>query len=457
MPEVGVRSAAAPGFFRGVWIEPGHPEYDAARWVFNQRVDARPAVIARCAGVADVVAAVRRAREQGLGVEVRSTGYSLGGLSAGRGMVIDLSPMRGVRIVPEQRIARIQGGVRGGDLQIEAAVHGLGGATGALSGTGVGLMLGGGVGLLAARAGFATDNVLAVEVVTASGEVMTASAGENPDLFWAVRGAPGSFGVVTALEVRLHEVPPVVQLGSMSWSLDRLAGPIKALRSSWEWASDDCTILAQLDVTSLEGRGGLEVIVCHAGPRERALADLERLRSFGAPDAQDVSAMPCRDAHFAFTDWYPPSRTVSHEQPVTELGDELLDAFVARIREPAGTGARNIEMNPRLGALGRAPELPSALRETSEEPTWMTVPICWWDDPAEDDAHLEWTESVVDDIRRIGPAVDRACPNTVAVPLDRDGVARLYGDRFERLRELRRRWDPESVFVGSHDIPLADN
>jgi FAD/FMN-containing dehydrogenase len=195
--------------------------------------------------------------------------------------------------------------------------------------------------------------------------------------------------------------------------------------------------------------------MCHSGPEEEARADLERLRSFGAPDAEDVIAAPFRDLHFLLTEYYPPARTVSHEQPVTALSDELLDAFVARIREPAGSGRRNIEINPRLGAFGRAPESPSALRETGEEPTWMTVPIVWWDEPSEDDAHVEWTEAVFEDICRIGPAVDRAAPNTVAVPLDLDGVARLYGDRFERLRELKRQWDPDNVFHGSHNIPPA--
>src|SRR5882757_7838486 len=155
--------SSEPAFFRGEWIEPGHPDYDVVRKVYNQRVDPRPQVVARCAGVADVVAAVRHAREVGLRIDVRSTGYNLGGMAAGDEMVIDLSPMRGVQVLPECRIARIQGGVRGGDLQTEGAPHGLGAATGALSGTGVGLMLGGGVGHLAARAGYATDNILSLE------------------------------------------------------------------------------------------------------------------------------------------------------------------------------------------------------------------------------------------------------------------------------------------------------
>lgn len=448
-------NSSGPAFFRGVWIEPGHAEYDAARGVFNQRVDARPKVIARCAGVADVVSAVKNAREQGLGIDVRSTGYNLGGLTSGNGMVIDLSLMRGIQVIPEQRIARIQGGVRGGDLQIEAGLHGLGAATGALAGTGVGLILGGGVGHLAARAGYASDNVISVEVVTAAGEVVTASAEENPDLFWAVRGAPGSFGVVTALEVRLHEVPPVVHVGVMSWSLDNLGAAIEALRTSWDWASDDVNFLTELGVASLDGRGGLDMFVCHSGSPQQAREDFERLRSFGAPDVEEVIATPYRDLHFLLDDEYPPTRTTINEQPVSDLGDELVDALVSRIRQPAGRGRRFIEVIPRRGALGRAPEFPSALRETAEDPTWMLVAGCWWDDESEDDMHEQWTEDVISTIRQIGPAVDSARPNTVGVTLDLDGVGRLYGDRFQRLRDLKRQWDPDNLFAGKYDIPPA--
>lgn len=446
----------APAFFRGEWIDPGHPGYDAYRKVYNQRADPRPKVLARCLGVADVVAAVRFAREAGLRIDVRSTGYNLGGLAQGNEMVIDLSPMRGVQVLPDEQVARVQGGIRGGDLQTEAAPYGLGAATGALSGTGVGLMLGGGVGHLAARAGYATDNILGVELVTAEGEVVRASPQENPDLFWAVRGSTGNFGVVTGLEVRLHEVPPLAHLAAMSWSLDNLAGPVEGLRTAWDWASDDCNLIAELGVTSLGGRGGLDIFLTHVGSEEDALADIERLRSFGAPDEVEVNAMPFRDVHFALDEFYLPCRTELNEQPVTEVGDELLEAFVARVREPAGTGRRGIEMFPRLGALNRAPEFPSALRETGEEPTWMVVPGCWWDDPAEDAGHLAWIDAVNEDIRRIGPVADRARPNTVTRPLDLEGLHWLYGDRLARLRELKRRWDPDNAFRGSHNIPPAD-
>jgi FAD/FMN-containing dehydrogenase len=450
----GSNVASAPAFFRGGWIEPGHPGYAAAWPVFNQRVDAGPEVIARCAGTSDVVSALAYARQHGLRVEVRCTGLTFGRPAGGRRLVIDLSLMRGIQILPEQRIARIQGGVCGGDLQIEAALHGLGGATGALSMPGVGLMLAGGIGLLSPRVGYASDNIVSVELVTAAGEVVTASPEQNPDLFWAVRGSAGNFGVVTALEVRLHEVPSLVHAGMMSWSLDNLGAPVRALRE-WDWASDDLCLIGVLGSASLEGQGGLDLIVCHSGPADNARADLDHLRSFGAPDEESIEAIPFRDLHFRYADAYPPMRATMNEQTVGAFSDELVDALVTKVREPAGGGARFVEFVAHSGALGRAPELPSALRESAEEPTWGIGPGCWWEDEAEDANHDKWVQDVIDTIRRIGPATAHPHPNAVGVALDVDGVRRMYGDRFDRLRNLKRRWDPDNVFAGSHNIPPA--
>ena len=145
------------------------------------------------------------------------------------------------------------------------------------------------------------------------------------------------------------------------------------------------------------------------------------------------------------------------EQPATALSDELVEAFVGRIREPTGTGRRKIAFNPRRGALGRDPEFPSALRDTGEEPTWMLCPVSLWDDASEDQAEISWVNAVGEDICRIGPAANRAVPNTVSGPLDLEGVEWLYGDRLPRLRELKRRWDPDNAFRGGHNIPPADS
>ena len=443
-----------PAYFRGTWIEPGDPGYEAGHLVFNQRVDAQPKVIARCAGVSDVVAAIVHARDHGLKVDVRSGGCNLGGLTAGGGMVVDLSLMRSVQILPQQRIARLQGGVRGGDLQIEATVHGLAGPTGAVSLTGIGLMLAGGIGLLAPRIGYASDNILAVELATATGEVVKASPDTNPDLFWAVRGSTGNFGVVTGLEVRLHEIPPLVHMGMMSWPLDRLDGPMRAL-SDPDWASDDLSLIGLLSSASTEADGGLDIVVCHSGTDEVAGADLQRLRSFGAPEADTVRPMPFREASFLYDDLFGPMRATMDDQPVGGLGPELVQALVEKILEPAGGGLHTIEIVPLRGALARAPEFPSALRETAQEPGVGLSPAAWWENASEDHSQDRWVAEVTEIIRRIGPTTEGQHPSAVGVTLDLCGVQRMYGERIDRLRQLKHRWDPDNLFRGAHNIQPA--
>ncbi len=448
--------SSAPAFFRGAWLEPGHADYETACPMFNQRAAPHTAVIARCAGTADVVAAVAFARERALPFAVRATGLTMGLPPGDTGLIIDLSLMRGVQILSDSRIARIQGGVTGGDLQIESAAHGLAAATGALAGTGVGLMLGGGIGHLTSRIGYVSDNIVAVELVTAAGEVVTANEQENPDLFWAVRGSTGNFGVVTALEVKLYDVPPLVRAGTLGWTFDHVGRGVELLRSLWDWAPDELNVIGMLSSSSFKGVGGLELHLCHSGSEEQAVADLQRMRAVGRPDAEEISALPFRDVHFLLEGAFPPMRVTSNEVAVTALTDSLVEALVANISLPAGGGAHDVEINLSRGALGRAPECPSALRETAVEPTWSLAPTSWWEDAAEDDLHDQWVRDAVAEIRKVGPTVDRLHPNVIGADLDPDGVAAIYGPRFERLRSLKRRWDPDNVFRGSHNIPPAD-
>ena len=449
--------STAPAFFRGVWLEPGHADYDAACSTFNRRATPRPAVIARCAGTADVVAAVVHARECGLRIAVRATGLTLGTPPEDTGLIVDLSLMRGVQVLPAARIARIQGGVTGGDLQIESAAHGLAAPSGAMAGTGVGMMLGGGIGHLMPRIGYVSDNIVAVELVTAAGEVVRATEDENPDLFWAVRGSTGNFGVVTALELKLYDVPPLVHAGSMSWTLANVGRGVELLRSLWDWAPDELNVIGMLSSASFDGVGGLDLYLCHSGSEEQALAGLERLRTIGAPDTEEVSALPFRDVHFLLEGSFPSMRVTSNEVAVTAVADDLVECLVANLGLPAGGGSHDVEINLGRGALTRAPEWPSALREAAAGPTWSLAPTAWWEDAAEDDLHAQWVRDTAAEIRKVGSTVERLHPNMIGADLDPEGVAAIYGDRFERLRSLKHRWDPDNVFRGSHNIPPADD
>lgn len=216
-------SGSVPKLFRGEWLTPGSPAHDNQRRVFNARFDRRPAIMARCAGPADVISAIRFARDNELPLAVRGGGMHMAGFaSIDAGLLLDLSLMRAVRVDPSSRVAECSGGTLGGDLLVQAAPFGLAGVTSVLSKTGLaGLTPHGGVGYLSPRAGWACDNVLAVDVVTADGRCLTASSTEYPDLFWAMCGAGSNFGVTTSMTARLHPMAKSICTGTYVWALSQ--------------------------------------------------------------------------------------------------------------------------------------------------------------------------------------------------------------------------------------------
>src|SRR5262245_61026573 len=227
--------------FRGPLIQPADPDYDDARAIWNAMIDRRPALIARCTGTADVVAAVRFARQEGLPVAVRGGAHSAAGKAVvDDGMVIDLSLMKGVHVDAASKTVRAEGGATWGDFDHETQLFGLAAPGGVISTTGIaGLTLGGGFGWLTRRFGLSCDNLISVDIVTASGECVTASEQENTDLFWGVRGGGGNFGVVTSFEYRLHEVGPLVLTSILVWPADRAAEVLRVHRDATRTLPDE--------------------------------------------------------------------------------------------------------------------------------------------------------------------------------------------------------------------------
>lgn len=441
---------SAPKYFRGEWLEPGERGYASAGSVFNLlHADVRPAVIARCLGNTDVIAALSYAREHGLPVAVRATGFSLAGFSATTGVTVDLSAMRSVRIDPSTRTAWVGGGVTGGDLAIEGHRYGLAGAVGALSSTGMGLVLGGGMGPLADRTGFASDSILAVEVVTASGEVVIASRDEEPELFWAIRGAGANFGVVTALKLQLHEVPETMAAGWVTWRPERMREALKNFRERAVSTSDDMHML------NVVGPEELQLWISHFGTESEAEAEVARLLKDCPPDEDHRSRMPFRDLLHLYDDDFPPQRTTMLEEAFPEVTDEMIDAVLDAIRAPlpAGSAAvRQIEVSVRRGALTAVPEVPSVVHPTSSDPVWAVLPGTWWQDPSEDELHRSWLQETLAAVRPAGTVGGRLVPSMVGVPSSQEVVERVYGDQLERLQALKRTWDPENVFGGNLTI-----
>jgi hypothetical protein len=336
------------GSFRGQLVGPRDPGYDEHRKIWNGSIDRSPALIARCAGVADVIAALRFARQTGLDVAVRGGGHSFPGLSVcDGGIVIDLGPMKGIRVDPEARTARAQAGVLLGELDRETQAFGLAVPSGIVTHTGVsGLTLGGGIGWLMRKHGLTVDQLLGVDLVTADGEFVKASETENPDLFWGVRGGGGNFGVVTEFEFRLNPVGPIVLAGPVFWPMEESPNVLRFYREWISVAPDELmTIVVHRKAPPLpfipaELHGKLVVIVvcCYAGAVEEGEKVVRPLKEFGSPLLDLCEPKPFL-AHQAMFDpsfphgwWY-----YFRSCDVAELTDQVIDITVEhalRIRSP---------------------------------------------------------------------------------------------------------------------------
>src|SRR5262245_42753616 len=281
------------GSFGGEVLLPSTPGYDTARRIWNGAIDRRPAYIVRCTGVADVVAAVCFAREHDLVAAVRSGGHGVAGHAVcDGGLVIDLSPMKGIRVDPQARRARAQAGVLWGELDRETQLHGLATVGGIVTHTGVaGLTLGGGLGWLTRKYGATVDNLLSVDLVTADGELVTASQSVNPDLFWGVRGGGGNFGIVTSFEYRLHPVGPTVLAGPIFHPLEDAPEILRFYREFAAAASDELTTIFELSVAPpvpflpqhVHGKPIVMVGACYAGPPQAGVDVVRPLKEFGNP------------------------------------------------------------------------------------------------------------------------------------------------------------------------------
>src|SRR5512145_1801322 len=278
--------------FRGRLISPDHAEYDIARAVWNGAIDRRPRLIARCVGTADVVAAVRFARDHDLEIAIRGGGHNVAGTAVcDDGIVIDLSAMRAVLVDPAGRTARVQGGALWGDVDHETQAHALATTGGIVGHTGVaGLTLGGGIGFLMRKHGLTVDNLLAAEVVTAEGGIVRASADENPDLFWALRGGGGNFGVVTSFRFALHPLGPTVMAGPVFWAGDDTTDVLRFYRDFAADAPDELGSVVRLGTVppwpaipeDLHWRPAIAVACCYAGAVEDGERAVRVLRHFGS-------------------------------------------------------------------------------------------------------------------------------------------------------------------------------
>jgi FAD/FMN-containing dehydrogenase len=437
------------GSFRGTIFREGDSGYDGARRVWNGRIDRRPAMIARCAGAADVIQTIQFARDHDLPVAIRGGAHHVAGLATrDGGVVIDLSRMKGIRIDPERRTALALPGLTWGEYQNEAQAFGLATPAGVISTTGIaGLTMGGGIGFLARKYGLTIDNLLSVDIVTADAKLRRASADQNADLFWAVRGGDGNFGVVTAFEYRLQPVS-AVQAGMLVYPLARAGEVLRAYREFTATCPEDLSTIPILGNTP-DGTPALIVALCHVGSAEAAATDLRPLRNLG-PVAEQVGAMPFITLQQMFDQQAPfGQQTVWRSGNLTALSDDFIDALV----ESNGSGLPSPLSSILIYHLGGAASrvAPDATAYPHRNAQFTLAIGALWSDPAEAERCLTWTERVWEATR---PFADGVYVNFLDAEGD-DRVRGAYGANLARLAKVKHAFDPTNFFRTNHNIAPA--
>jgi hypothetical protein len=438
---------------RGTVLAPGTDGFDGARSIWNGMIDRTPAAIVRCAGAADVVAAVNAARDQGLVLAVRGGGHSAAGSSVcDAGIMVDLSAMKSIRVDPARRTVRAEGGVTWAEFDRETQAFGLATTGGVVSTTGIaGLTLGGGIGWLGRTYGLSCDNLLSVDIVTADGQLRTASAEENPDLFWAVRGGGGNFGIVTSFEYRLHEVGPNVLAGLVIWPRPMARDVLRAYRDFTERAPENASAYAGLG-TAPDGTPIVVLIAFHNGPTAEGEALFASLRAFGPPVADMIQSMPYTAAQQMLDPLNPPGNRVYWKSEILKnLDDDVLDTIVDRAAAtPSPLSASLIEFYG--GAINRVGVQDTAypLRDATNA---LNV-ISMWTDAAQDEANVSWARGTWEAVQPFSPG--SVYVNFLGVgDAGEDRVKAAYGPNYARLTEIKRTYDPSNLFRLNHNITPA--
>lgn len=423
----------------GDLVRPGRAGYDEARKVWNHLIDKRPALIVRCADAGDVVHSVRFAREHELVVSVRGGGHNIAGnCLSDDGLTIDLSPMKGIEVDAAGRMARAQPGLKLGEFDRATQASGLATTMGIATDTGIaGLTLGGGYGWLGGKHGLACDNLVSVELVTADGQLVTASESENPDLFWGVRGGGGNFGIVTSFEYELHPLGPV--LGGMA-----LYPPSKeTLRFFDEFSStcpDEVSTVALL-LTAPDGSPAVAVVACHCGSLDEGERALKPLRTFGPPLADMVEPRPYVEMQSLTDEAWPPGRLYYWKSSlVRTLDDEMIDALLEYAqRRP--TPLSVIYLQQLHGSASRVGATDTAFPHRFDH--YNCGAMLEAEDPADTEQGIQWARDCWEAMQ---PFVERSNYVNDLGEESEQRVREAYGPSFDRLVALKDKYDPTNFF-----------
>lgn len=428
--------------FRGELLAPSDAGYDAARRVWNGMVDKRPALIARCTGANDVVACVNFAREREVLISVRGGGHNYAGKAVcDDGLVIDLSPMKGIRVDQARRTVRAQAGLRLGELDRETQKFGLATTLGVNTDTGIsGLTLGGGYGWLAGKYGLSCDNVTWAEVVAADGRILQCSAGQNDDLFWGLRGAGANFGVVTEFEYRLHSVSRV--LGGI------ILHPLReqVLRFFDDFSSgapDELTTLGAV-LTGPDGSPAFGTLVCYCGPQEEGEKVLKPLRNFATPLADLIQPREYLEMQTLLDETWPPGRHYYNKaHNIRRLSEGAIQTTL-RYSAILPTPFSNIAFQQMHGAASRIPTRDTAFPHRYDHFDLLVHPAT--DNPADTEKMIQWARQCWEALQ---PFVERAVYVNALEDALEEGERRVreaYGANYERLAILKKKYDPLNLF-----------
>lgn len=447
--------AGLTGTFSGQILREADPGYDEARRVHNGLVDKRPALIARCHGAADVVDAVNLARTHGLEVSVRGGGHNVAGRAVtDGGLMIDLAPMKGIQVDPNARVARAQPGLNWAEFNRETQLHGLATTGGVVSTTGIaGLTLGGGLGWLMGRYGMAVDNLLSVQLVLADGRVVTADDGENPDLFWAVRGGGGNFGVAVSFEYRLHPLGPTVTGGLAVHPLPAARDVLRFFRDVTVEAPDELTVMVAL--THAPDGSGTPIValaLCHCGPLEEGAQAVKPIKAFGPPVMDMVGPMPYTAVNQMLDAAYPRGAfNYWKSNFLAGLSDDAIDAM-ADAYDRCPSPMTDLILEPFHGAVTRVGVGDTAFPHRTEGYNFLV--LSQWTNPRDGDRCKAWareTYATMQPFFATGRFVSYLDDDETGDP-----VAAAYGPNYDRLRKLKTEYDPTNFFHLNQNIrPLS--
>jgi len=443
----------------GSLVRAGDEAYDEARAIWNGAHDARPAVIARCVDVADVRHAISFARSEGLEVAIRGGGHSIPGFSSvDDGIVIDLSQMRGIEVNAGAGTVRAEGGVTWGELDAATQEHGLATTGGLVSTTGIaGFTLGGGIGWLMRKHGLACDNLRAAELVTADGQMLNATAGENPDLLWGLRGGGGNFGVVTAFELDLHPVGPTVAAGPVFYPGERAQEIMRFYRDFARDLPDELSTLVNLITappapfipTDWHGKKLIGLVGCYSGDAESGMKAMQPMRDLGNPVADLIGPMPYVQMQSLLDGLWPKgTQTYMKAGYFRELDDHAIETM-ARFHQNATSPSSEIHIQHFGGAIARVGEDETAYGE--RQAPFVLNAIAASHDPAGGlDTHIEWAQRFYAEIE---PSLTGGAYINFLSAEGQERVRAAYGAKFDRLRALKDRYDPTNLFHLNQNIP----